>query len=298
MNESETAKQARAGVAYGLAAYLWWGLVPIYFKAVKDVAALEVLAHRIIWSVVLLGVLMRMFSRWQAALDALRSRRTMLTLAATTLLIAVNWFLFIWAVANDKVLQASLGYFTNPLISVLLGVIFLRERLRRWQTVSVVLAGTGVAYLALAYGEVPLVALALAFSFGFYGLLRKIVGVDALVGLTIETMLLLPLAMSYAVYLAATGQASFMSGSTTTTALLMMCGIITAVPLLWFTNAARRLRLATLGFLQYIAPTLQLLLAIALYGETFTVHHLVTFTLIWIALGIYSADALRFARSV
>ncbi|MBU0718986.1 MAG: EamA family transporter RarD [Planctomycetes bacterium] len=178
---------ARVGVAYGLAAYSWWGLVPIYFKAVAQVPPTEVLAHRVIWSVVLLAILMRLYDRWHVVGAVLRDRQTLITLGGTTTLIALNWFVFIWAVEHDQVLQASLGYFINPLFNVLLGFVFLRERLRRRQLLSVMLAAVGVIYLTWSVGEVPLVALVLAGSFGFYGLLRKIARVDALVGLTIET---------------------------------------------------------------------------------------------------------------
>ncbi|MCH7924245.1 MAG: EamA family transporter RarD [Planctomycetes bacterium] len=283
--------QARAGVFYGLAAYLWWGLVPIYFKAVAHVPAPEVLAHRVVWAFMLLAILMRLRGKWRAAPGLLRDRRTMVTLCATTMLIALNWFVFIWAVANDKVLQASLGYFINPLVNVLLGFLFLRERLTGWQKVSVILAATGVAYLAFQGKEVPTVALVLAGSFGLYGLLRKTAKVDAILGLGVETALLLPLAIGYLAYLITTDQCRFGAVSWRTDVLLASGGIITAVPLLWFTNAARRLRLATLGFLQYIAPTGQFLLAVALYGEDFTQAHAISFGCIWTALAIYSVDA-------
>ena len=289
--------QARVGVAFGVAAYLWWGLVPIYFKAVAHVPATEVLAHRIIWSTVLLAGLMGWFGRWPAAIASLKSRRTMVTLGATTVLIACNWFVFIWAVANDRLLEASLGYFINPLLNVLLGVVFLRERLRRWQIVSVVLAGIGVFYRTVQLGELPVVALILAGTFGMYGLLRKTAPVDALSGLTVETALLLPFAVGYAVYMGVGDRAVFGTSSVGTSVLLAMGGIITAVPLLWFTNAARRLRLATLGFLQYIAPTLQFLLAVAAFDEPFRRGQLVSFGCIWIALAIYSADTAWSARA-
>lgn len=287
---------AKIGVVYGVAAYLWWGLVPIYFKQVAHVDALEVLAHRVVWSVLLLCVLMRVYGRWGVAAKAIRSSRTMATLVATTILIAINWYIFIWAVANNQILQASLGYFINPLVNVLLGFFILRERLRAWQWVSVALATAGVSYLTIDYGSLPVVALALAGSFGLYGLLRKIVRVDALIGLTVETTLLLPLAIGYLAYLVANGRCTFGTTSRTTDVLLGLCGVVTAVPLLWFTNAARRLRLATLGFLQYIAPTLQFLLAVALYREKFTRVHMVAFGTIWAALAIYSADAVTQKR--
>ncbi len=286
---------ARVGVVYGVAAYGWWGLVPIYFKAVAHVAPAEILAHRIIWSVVLLAVLMRLYGRWRAAVAALRSHSTLITLLGTTTLIALNWFVFIWAVAHDRVLEASLGYFINPLVNVLLGFVFLRERLRRWQTVSVALAAAGVAYLTFNYGQVPIIALVLAGSFGLYGLLRKTAKVDALTGLTIETMLLAPLALAYLGVLAWGHECSFGTESWRTDGLLALGGVITAVPLLWFTNAARRLRLATLGFLQYLAPTGHFLLAVAAYGEHFSQVHLICFACIWTALLVYSIDTVTHA---
>jgi len=288
---------ARAGVAYGIAAYAWWGLVPVYFKAVAHVPALEVLAHRVIWSVVLLAALIVLKSRWREAASAMRRRRTAVTLLVTTVLIACNWLIFIYAVATDRLLEASLGYFINPLVNVLLGFVFLGERLRRWQTISVALAAVGVLYLTLGYGRFPWIALALAASFGLYGLLRKTAPVDALIGLTVETTLLLPLALAYVLIAGATGAGKFAAGSWSDSILLVSAGIVTAVPLLWFTNAARRLRLATLGFLQYLAPTGHFLLAVAAYGETFTTAHLLAFGCIWTALAIYSIDTVRAPRA-
>jgi chloramphenicol-sensitive protein RarD len=288
-------KQTRIGLAYGIAAYSWWGLVAVYFKAVAHVPAFEILAHRIIWSVLLLSALLRFRGRWNVALAALRERRIVVTLIATTALIAANWFTFIWAIANEQVLQASLGYFINPLVNVLFGFVFLRERLRGWQKVSVALAGTGVSYLTISAGALPLVSLTLAFSFAFYGLLRKTARVDALVGLTLETVLLAPLALGYAVYLFWSGIGAFGLESRATDLLLAAGGVVTAVPLLWFANAVRRLRLATVGFLQYIAPTGQFLLALY-FGEDLSMAHLVSFSCIWTALLIYTVDSLRVAR--
>jgi len=286
-------REAAGGVAYGLGAFLWWGMVPIYFKQVAHVSALEILAHRVIWSVVLFAVLMRIRGRWRVAAELLGSRAVIVTLCGTTVLIAVNWLTFIWAVANDLVLQASLGYFINPLLNVLLGFMFLRERLRRWQVVSVALAAAGVIYLTLGYGELPWVALVLAGSFGLYGLLRKTARVDALVGLTVETMLLAPAALAYLTFLAVRGECVFGSESRWMDLLLALGGVITAVPLLWFTNAARRLRLATIGFMQYLAPSLHFTLAVAIYGEAFTDTHKIAFGCIWTALVVYSIDSVR-----
>lgn len=289
-------RTARAGVLYGIAAYGTWGLFPLYFKAVAYVPALEVVCHRVVWSLAFLAALLALRGDWRAVPRALRCRRTLATLGLTALLIACNWVLFVWAVANQQLLQASLGYYINPLLNVLLGCVFLGERLRRWQTISVVLAGVGVAYLTVAYGQLPWIALVLAATFGFYGLLRKTAKADALVGLSVETTLLAPLAAAYLLYQMAHGQAVFLAGSARSDLLLMAAGAVTATPLLWFTAAARRLPYSTLGFMQYLAPTGQFLLAVLAFGEPFRPAQLVTFGCIWIALVIFSWDALRRAR--
>lgn len=290
--------ERRIGVAYGLAAYLWWGFVAVYFKAVAHVPAMEVLAHRVVWSVVLLIVLLRWRGRLREATRVVRDRVVVATLFGTTALIGVNWFTFIWAVSNNRLLEAGLGYFTNPLVNVLLGFVFLRERLRPWQAVSVLLAAIGVGFRTYYIGSLPVVALVLAFSFGFYGLLRKTARVEAMIGLTVETTLLLPLAIVYLVYLAGTDTIFFGVDSWSTTVLLALGGVVTSVPLLWFTNAARRLRLATIGFMQYLAPTFQCLLAVVAFGEPFQQSQWITFGFIWTALAIYSVDAVRATRQL
>jgi chloramphenicol-sensitive protein RarD len=284
-------------VAFALTAYIAWGFVPVYFKTVIHVPSLELLAHRIIWSLALLLCYMLPRGRAAGVIAALRQPRTRLYLIGSTLLIAFNWYLFIWAVAQAQVLQASLGYFINPLVNVLLAVIFLGERLRRPQLGSVLLAGAGVLYLSVSYGEIPLLALLLAFSFGFYGLLRKIVAADSSTGLTAETALLSPLAVGYLVYLAGQGRLVFLRDGAGSDLLLMASGPVTALPLLWFAAAARRLRFATVGILQYITPTLHFLLAVVAYREPFTTPHLVCFGCIWTALVIYSVDSWRESRS-
>lgn len=290
------AAETRTGIAYGLAAYIAWGLAPIYFKAVAHIPALEVLAHRMLWAVPFLLLLLSFQGRIRMLLPPLRDRKTLITLLASTLLIGSNWGVYIWAIANDQVLQGSLGYFINPLLNVLLGFVFLGERLRRWQTIGIIMAALGVAYLTWTKGTVPVVALFLAFTFAFYGLLRKTAKVDSLVGLSIETTLLLPLAIAYAVVLATRGDGHFAMGSWSDNVLLAAAGIVTAVPLLWFTNAARRLRYTTVGILQYIAPTGQFILGAAVYGEEFGRAEAVCFGLIWIALLIYTADSIRASR--
>ena len=289
-------RRQRVGLAFGLAAYLWWGFVVFYFKAVDHVPALEVLGHRVVWSVVLLGALLGLRGRWREAIRALAHRPTVIALLATTALIAVNWYTFIWAVTNEHVMQASLGYYINPLVNVLLGFVFLRERLRRVQMIAVGLAFVAVLLLTLRVGEFPLVSLVLAFSFGFYGLLRKTMRVDGLVGLTVETTLLLPVAVGYLIVLERGGGGNFVAGSGLDRVLLIAAGVVTALPLLWFANAARRLDYATVGLLQYIAPSMQFAAAVVVFGEPFGRVQLVSFLLIWTALALYTTDSLRRAH--
>jgi chloramphenicol-sensitive protein RarD len=288
------------GLLYGLAAYGFWGFVAIYFKAVKSVPALEVLAHRIVWSVVILALLLTVRLRWRAIRATFKDRQTILLLAGSTTLVAINWFTFIWSVAHDQVLQASLGYFINPLVNVLLGFLFLGERLRVGEWTSVALATAGVLWLTFSVGTLPWISLVLAFSFGFYGLLRKLARVAPLEGLAIETWILLPVSLAYLGWLWSQGTIVFAHQGLRMDLLLAAAGIVTAVPLLWFAEAVKRLRLATVGLLQYIAPTLQFLLAVLLFKEPFSVDKLVAFLFIWTAIAIYSSDnvmRLRRARA-
>lgn len=285
--------EARAGLLYGAAAYIFWGLSIFYFKAISGVPPLEILAHRILWSVPLLLAWLAARGRLGELRAILRTRRTLGMLLITTVLIAVNWLVFIFAVSTGRVVQASLGYYINPLLNVVLGMVFLGERLRRVQWISVLLAATGVTYLAASLGSLPVISLILATTFGLYGLLRKTVPADGPVALTVETGLLLPVMIGFLAVQAWRGEMAFLHGRWTVDLLLLLAGLITTMPLLWFTNAVRRLRLATIGFLQYLSPSLQLFLAVVVYREPFTRMHLVTFGFIWAALGLYSLDALR-----
>jgi chloramphenicol-sensitive protein RarD len=285
--------EVRIGVLYGAVAYTFWGLAVFYFKAIASVSPLEIRAHRILWSVPLLFGWLAVRGRLGDLRTALRSRRTVAILLVSTALIAGNWLTFILAVATGRVVQASLGYYINPLLNVLMGMIFLHERLRPVQWGSVLLAATGVTYLAASFGSVPFISLILAVTFGLYGLLRKTVPADGPVGLTVETSLLLPVMAVYIAVQAAHGNMAFLHVSRKIDVLLLLAGLVTTLPLLWFTNAVRRLRLATIGFLQYLSPSIQLLLAVVVYGEPFTRTHLVTFSFIWAALALYSFDALR-----
>ena len=279
-----------SGVLSALGAFLFWGLVtPVYFKEVRHIAPLEVLAHRVIWSVVLMLLVVVLLRGPAALLRALNDRRQLIYCLATTLLVSTNWLIFIWAVAAEHLVEASLGYYINPLVNVLLGVLFLEERLSRYQAVAVGVAALGVSVQVVMLGVMPWVALALAFSFGFYGLLRKKADVDPLVGLLVETLLLLPLALGFVwIY-----GSAFTLDNWRQNVLLMGAGFITATPLVLFLFAAQHLRLSTLGVMQYLAPTGHLAIAVLAYGEPFTSTQGITFSCVWIALSLYSYDLWR-----
>jgi chloramphenicol-sensitive protein RarD len=273
-------------------AYSTWGLLPIYWKLFGATPAIEVLSHRMIWSAVFLSGILLVQRRLDDLLAMLRGPRQVLVLLLTASLLSFNWGLYIYGVNSDRVVEASLGYYINPLVTVLLGFVFLKERLYRGQQVAVALAVVGVGYFIWRLGTVPWIALALAISFAFYGLLRKVVPVAPLVGLAVETLLITPITLLFVVWLGVTGQGRF-GESLPMTLLFIGAGVATSMPLLWFNNAAKRLKLATLGFFQYLAPSLSLLLGVFVYGEPFTPVHAVTFGCIWTALLLYSVTALR-----
>lgn len=287
----------RAGLLFGLGAYLLWGVLPLYFKALAHVPATEIVAHRIVWSLLFLAALATLWKRWGEIGRAIRSPRVALTLAATALLIGVNWLVYIYAVLSGHVLEGSLGYYLNPLVNVLLGVVLLKERLSRPRVFAVFLAAAGVAVLAAGAGEGLWISLTLAASFAVYGFLRKVAPVDSIEGLSIETAILAPLALGWIVWLEARGTGGFGEWGIATDFLLVLAGAATAVPLLLFTAAARRLPYSTLGFLQYIAPSIQFLLAVLAFGEPLTTAHIVCFGAIWAALAIFTLDGVRAARS-
>jgi len=276
----------RVGLIYGLSAYIMWGVFPIYFHWVAHVPPLVVLCHRIVWSVLFLAVVVSVRGEWKSIGPAIRNRRNLLLLSAGATLIALNWLLFIYAVGSGQTLQASLGYFVNPLLSVGLGMVFLRERLRPWQWVAALIAMAAVANLTLRGGGFPWLAVSLAFTFGFYGLVRKTVDINSLHGLFIETALLFPLA------LITLGCWSGPQTSAGTFGLLSLAGVLTSVPLLLFGAALRRLPLSTIGFLQYIGPTLQFLVAVVLLHEPLDRGKLGSFALCWLAIAVYTVDSL------
>ena len=267
--------------------------MPLYIKSVRTVPVLEVLSHRIVWALVLLLLLSWQQGALATIRSVLRPGRTLALLAASTLSLALNWMIYIWAVVHERTLEASLGYYINPLVNVLLGVVVLGERLETPVKVAVGFALAGVVWLAVSAGAPPWVSLALAFSFGVYGLLRKLVPLGALPGLAVETLLLLPAAGGYLVWTVATGRAAFLSGRPEMDLLLLLAGPVTAIPLLFFAGAARRLPLWTMGFLQYLSPTIQFALAVFLYREPFDRARAVAFVFIWIALAVFAWHSAR-----
>ncbi len=289
-----TARETRIGLINGIACYFWWGLVPLYFHTVSRVPALGVLAQRICWSLVFLLLVMTIQRQWGELGRVLRSGRMMGPLAVAGVLVGINWGVFIYAVEQQEVLQSSLGYFINPLVSVMLGMIFLRERLRPAQWLGVILAAIGVLYLALHGGVFPWISLTLAFSFGFYGLLRKLVPVGPVVGLVVEAAVLTPPAVGLLLFSPQAGWPQIDLGMQ---GLLALSGVVTVLPLIWFVAAARRLRLSTMGFLQYIGPSLQFLIAVLVFGEPLQPQMLLTFACIWTALVIYTVDSIHAHRA-
>jgi len=288
--------EARIGLFHALTAYTIWGFMPVFFKQLVGISAFEVVAHRIVWSVGLLLIILWARGRMGEYRAALSDRRTRNFLILSSLLIACNWLVYIIAITTDRVIAASLGYYLNPLLNVLLGFFFLKEKLKPVQWLSVALAATGVAVLAVGSLSSLWISLALAGSFGMYGMVRKVAPVGALPGLAVETTLLFPLAAGFAAWAYLYDPQPGFGTATRTDLLMIAGGAITAIPLLFFASAAKRLTLATLGFVQYIGPTIQFLLGVFIYGEPLTPAHIVCFGLIWAALAIYSLDGWRSAR--
>jgi chloramphenicol-sensitive protein RarD len=288
-------KSVKAGVLFALAAYSMWGIAPMYFKLLTSVPALEIVMHRIVWSVLVLCLLLAVRKKFGQVFKAIRDPKVIATLSISGLLLAANWLVFIWAVNNDQMLDASLGYFINPLFNVLLARFFLHESLTRLQLLAVFVALAGVAFLIFSYGQLPWVALVLATSFSIYGLLRKKVSVDSMPGLLIESCIMLPFALLYW-FVMDTTSGNMLANSTDLNATLLLAGVVTTAPLLCFTAAARRIRYTTLGFFQYIGPSLMFLLAVIHYQEPLDTTRVVTFVCVWSGLLIYVYDSLRVYR--
>lgn len=288
---------APAGVAYALGAYGIWGLTPIYWKALADFPASELLAHRVLWSCATGLALVWLLAAGASLRDALAHPRRWAPVALTGLVIGGNWLVFLWAVLHDQVLATSLGYYITPLVNVLMGVLILGERLRPLQIGAVALAALGILQLALELGELPWVTLVLSLSFAFYGFVRKTTPVEPVAGFALETLVLLPLGLAYLGWLGLEGEAVFPVASAGTMALVSVSGIATAAPLILFNAAARRLPLSSLGFFQYIAPSITFVLAVTLFGEPFDRVQGITFACVWLALVLFSLDAFRASRA-
>lgn len=289
---TNTENRARAGVFFAIAAYSMWGFAPMYFKLLESMPATEILVHRIVWSAVVLVVLLAIRNQWSKIRTALSSKKVMLTLLAAGVLLGANWLLFIWAVNNDQLLEASLGYYINPLFNILFGRMFLAERLRPMQKFAVLLAIIGVAVAVLGLGYLPWIALVLAISFSLYGLLRKTVAVDSMPGLFIETAMMLPLAAAYWIFFA-TDASDLTTNTAYLNSVLLFAGVVTTAPLLCFTAAARRIQYSTLGFFQYIGPSIMFILAVFFYQEPLSNARIITFGFVWSALALFCWDSLR-----
>ncbi|MFJ7567592.1 EamA family transporter RarD [Herminiimonas sp. NPDC097707] len=280
------------GILYAFCAYVIWGMFPIYFKSLQEIPPLEVLMYRMVWALVFLAIVLSVRRQWSWLKPVLRQPRVLAGFTASALLLSSNWYLYIWSVNNDRVIDASLGYFMTPLVNVLLGSMILGERLRRLQWMAVGMAAIGVLWLTWQNGQPPWVSLLLGITFGLYGLLRKTASLGTLEGLSLETMLLLPLAVVSLLLMTAQGAHGFSDASTSTKWLMLASGPITAIPLLLFGAAARLVPLSTMGLMQYITPSLQLMIGIWLYHEPFGEARLIGFAAIWIALGLYSLDGI------
>lgn len=285
------------GSWYAVGAYAIWGILPVYWKSLHDVPATQLLAHRIVWSFCLLIIAILLSRHWGVFRVEILKPRVLRVYLVAAVLLSINWLTYIWAVNAGYIVETSLGYFINPLLSVLMGVVFFHEHLRPAQWIPIGLAGIGVLYLSAVYGSLPWIALCLAFSFGFYGLVKKIAPLGSLHGLTLETGILLVPALMYLIYSELTGQGAFLHTGTTSDLLLVGAGLMTTVPLLMFSAAARRIPLFLIGILQYIAPTLQLLLGVLVYKEPFTTARFVGFGIVWAALVLFGVEGFMAYRS-
>ncbi|MEW9051751.1 MAG: EamA family transporter RarD [Neobacillus sp.] len=284
--------EVRLGTIHAGFSYLLWGLLPIYWKFLGHVNTQEILANRIFWSFVFMVIVLLISRKWSLLVITVKgfakNRKQMYALTVASLLISVNWFIYIWAVNTDHLVEASLGYYINPLVSILLGMLVLKEKLNGYQYAAFLLAAIGVVIISISYGSFPWISIVLAVSFGLYGLAKKLINVDSAVGLTLETLVLTPISFAFIVYLMIKGSSSFLAINVTTDLLLIGAGAATAVPLLYFAKGAQKIPLSLLGFLQYIAPTLTLVLGVFVYHEHFSKMQLLAFMFIWSALTLYS----------
>ncbi|MDM8159635.1 EamA family transporter RarD [Labilibaculum sp. K2S] len=292
----EDTKNATMGYVYALQAFLTWGILPIFWKLLSNVSAIEILAHRIFWSFVFLIILL-LLTRKKNVWNLLRQKKTRKSLIISSLLIGLNWGLFIYAVNAKQIVEASLGYYINPIVNVILGMIVLNEKLDKLKYIAVLIASTAVIYLTIDYGKFPWISIILACSFGLYGLTKKTAGIEAISALAVETLILAPFALGYILYKMWIGNGALFTGSISTSSYLMLTGIVTTLPLYWFAKGAQQIPLSALGFMQYIAPTLMLLIGVLIYNEPFRYEQLIAFGLIWIALALYTTSIIRNTRN-
>ncbi|MCF6436000.1 EamA family transporter RarD [Pseudoalteromonas sp. MMG022] len=293
MGQTGTQQQ---GYIFAALAFFMWGLAPIYFKQIDTIDAIEILTHRVIWSMVFIAIIIGFLKQWHKVQHVLKKPKLLLMLCISAGLLGFNWGLFIWAVNNNHMLDASLGYYINPLLNVLLGMVFLAERLRKWQLVAVAMAVIGVTIQVISFGSFPVIAFSLASSFAVYGLIRKKIPVESLPGLLLEAVILTPFALAYWYFSVPTATSDLIQNNLMTNILLVSAGVVTTLPLLCFTGAAKRIPYSTLGFFQYIGPSLMFILAVVFYGEAFSAQRVVTFAFIWSALALFSWDSYQSAR--
>jgi chloramphenicol-sensitive protein RarD len=279
-----------SGVLYGAAAFTAWGFLPLYWKLLDKVPAIEIIAHRVIWSFVFVGLILMFTKSWRKFTLVLKNKKNLVFILMCSVLITINWFTYIWAVNSDHIIESSIGYYINPLIAVLLGMTVLKEKLNIYQYVSLGLAFVGVVMITIQYGKIPWIALTLAISFGLYGLFKKLIVVESIVGLALETAIITPFALVFITYKQLNGSGALGNGAILTSLLLAGAGVVTAIPLLWFARSTKRVKLSTIGFLQYISPTINLILGVFVFNETFTSADLISFGFIWSALLIYSVS--------
>ena len=284
------------GFIYGIAAYILWGFLPLYWKLLDQIPATEILAHRILWSFVFMFAILSFNRQLKSCIEVLKDWSMIVRILCATILITINWGLYIWAVTSGRILESSMGYYMNPLIVVVLGVLILKEKLNIWQTVSLIMAAIGVCIITISYGQIPWVSLMLALSFALYGFMKKTIPVGSTVGLGLETAFLTPFVLAYIIIKQASGIGALGSISTATTFILMGSGVATALPLLWFSKGAKRIPLSSIGFLQYISPTISLLLGVFVFKERFTQTHMLSFGFIWCGLIIYSISQVNQMR--
>lgn len=287
--------QVKSGLLYAVAAYGLWGLVPLYFYTVKQCPAHELVAHRILWSALLLILVVTVWRRWPEVANALRTRKTVLMLFTSAYLVAGNWYVYVWCATHNEITQASLGYFILPLVNVVAGLALFGDRLRWPQAAALAVAAAGVVFMAFRLGEFPWIGITLAVSFAFYGIVRKVVPVDGVIGLTVESFLLAPVAAGLLVFWDLRDGLAFGHVSRELDGLIALSGLVTTIPLVCFAQAVRKVSLVAVGVLQYLSPSLQLVVAVAVFGETFTREHQVSFGLIWFGLAVYAVDTVRAA---